>query len=78
MSAAASVHRFRDLVAVRTGTGETVYLTPKAARQLARALNGAARSITGLKFSESHFGTVTIFDGDDWHLSGRDYREARK
>lgn len=51
------VHRFGDCVAAYLGTGETVYLTPQAARQLARALNGAARDVAAVKFTESQFKT---------------------
>lgn len=37
-------HRFQDRVAVYIGTGETVYLTPRDARQLSRAINRIAKS----------------------------------
>lgn len=55
------VHRFRDYVAVYIGTGETVYLEPKQARALAKAINKAARSCDNESFSESTCGT-TEFD----------------
>jgi hypothetical protein len=74
---AANVHRFRDLIAVSVGDGSTTYLTPKAARQLARALNGCARSVKSHRFADSSFGSVTVDDGDGWLESGRDYREPR-
>lgn len=78
LKSAARVHRFRDLVAVSVGVGSTTYLTPKAARQLARALNGCARSIKAVRFAESSFGSVEIADGDDFMSSGRDYVEPRR
>ena len=57
----AHVHRFGDKAAVSLpGKGETVYLTPKEARKLARALNSCARSIGAVSFRDSDFGTVTI------------------
>lgn len=77
LKSAARVHRFRDLVAVSVGDGSTTYLTPKAARQLARALNSCARSVKAHRFADSSFGSVTVDDGEGWQESGRDYREPR-
>jgi hypothetical protein len=77
LKSAARVHRFRDLVAVSVGDGSTAYLTPKAARQLARALNGCARSIKAERFTDSAFGSHSVHDGDHFMESGRDYRESR-
>jgi hypothetical protein len=56
------VHRFGDRVAVSLpGKGETVYLTVKEARKLARALNGGARDIDKEpRFSQSGFVTVSF------------------
>ena len=56
----AQVHRFRDRVAVYAGKGETVYLSPKNARKMARALNAAARSCDKESFADSASLTVTI------------------
>lgn len=57
----AQVHRFRDKVAVSLETGETAYLSPKEARQIAKAMNAAAREISaGIPFVESSVGTVQI------------------
>jgi hypothetical protein len=56
----ASVHRFRDAVAVYVGTGPTQYLTPKEARKLARAINTAARSCDSEAFKDSSVGTIHI------------------
>lgn len=56
----ATVHRFRDSVAVRTGQGETVYLSPAQARKLANALRIAARSCSTEKFTDSNVGTLEI------------------
>jgi hypothetical protein len=57
----AQVHRFGDYVAVYIGTGETVYLTPKQARALSRAMNKAAKSCETQPFSESS-GLTKSFD----------------
>ncbi|AZO29365.1 hypothetical protein [Mesorhizobium sp. M1B.F.Ca.ET.045.04.1.1] len=67
----ASVHRFRDFIALCVGDGPTVYLSPKAASQIARALNKCARSVKTEKFTDSHFGSVYIEDGDEWRTSAR-------
>lgn len=56
----ASVHRFRDYVAVHVGTGETVYLEPKQAKALARALNKVARDCENEAFSDSTVGTISL------------------
>lgn len=56
----AQVHRFRDYVAVYIGTGETVYLDPRQARQLTRAINKAAKSCETKSFSQSTCGTVSF------------------
>jgi hypothetical protein len=60
VSIMAQVHRFRDKVAVYVGGGETVYLSPKNARKLARALNAAARSCDREPFAQSSGLTVAI------------------
>lgn len=53
------VPRFGDHVAASLGNGSTVYLTPKEARALARALNRTAREISaGVPSAQS---TVGIF-----------------
>ena len=56
------VHRFGGRVAVSLpGKGETVYLTPKEAQRLAKALNAGARNIAQQpRFSESDFVTVSF------------------
>ena len=52
------VHRFRNLVAVSTGSGPTTYLTHKEATALAKAINKASREIKmGIPFGESRVGT---------------------
>ena len=56
----AQVHRFREKVAVYVGGGETIYMSAKNARKLARALNAAARSCERETFAESTCGTVNI------------------
>jgi hypothetical protein len=56
----AQVHRFGDFVAIHIGTGETVYLHPRQARQLSRALNRAARSCENEAFTASTCGTASF------------------
>lgn len=57
----ASVHRFRDKVAVYAGDGPTTYLTPTQARELAFALLGCSEDIFKFeRFSQSQFNTVDI------------------
>lgn len=56
----AAVHRFRDQVAVHVGTGETVYLTQRQARTLARELYRTARDIDNRAFAESDAVPVEI------------------
>ena len=51
------VHRFRNGVAVYIGNGQTVYLHPKDARKLSRAINKAARSCETEEFADSSFKT---------------------
>lgn len=53
----AQVHRFRDLVALSLGTGETVYLEPRDVRKLTRALNRTAKSCETEMFVNSTAGT---------------------
>ena len=60
----AQVHRFHDCVAIYIGTGETVYLTPKEARQLARAINKTARSCDREEFRDHTAGTHSFTFGD--------------
>ncbi len=68
----AQVHRFRDCVALYIGTGETVYLSPKDARKLSRAVNKAARSVEREKFVDSSGNTFEL-DAPD----GRDVAFVR-
>jgi hypothetical protein len=56
----ASVHRFRDSVAVFVGDGATTYLTPAQALALAEALASCARDVTGHAFVASPFQTVNV------------------
>lgn len=59
------VHRFRDAVAAYVGNGETVYMTPKEARSMARALISVARSVERESFVDSSGNTTPlIFAGD--------------
>lgn len=60
----AQVHRYRDSVAVYLGKGQTVYLTPKEARQFARAINKTAKSCQSETFAQSTCGTTEFaFEG---------------
>jgi len=57
----ASVHRFRDKVAIHVGNGQTVYLSPAKAAQLGLALIDCAEDVVKYpKFSESPFNTVEV------------------
>lgn len=62
----AQIHRFREKVAVYLANGETVYLSPKEAKAIAKALNGAARDIKNNTFVQSDFSTVVV------ELSGKE------
>lgn len=53
----AQVHRFRDAVGLYVGTGETVYISAKDARKIAKALQTVARSCDRETFVESTCGT---------------------
>ena len=48
-----ATHRFHDSIAIYIGTGETVYLTAKDARKLARAINKTVRSIERESYLDS-------------------------
>lgn len=61
----ARVIRFRDLVAIDIGSSETVYLKPKSARAIARALNAAARSCGRESFADSTFQTAEFIIGKE-------------
>lgn len=60
--ALAQIHRFRDKVAIAIflANGATVYLTPKEAKAIAKALNAGARDIQNNTFVQSDFSTVII------------------
>jgi hypothetical protein len=53
----ASIHRFRDLIAVRIGKAATEYLTPEMARKLAESLAKFADDVDLRKFTDSGMGT---------------------
>jgi hypothetical protein len=52
----ASIHRFRDWIAVRVGKGATEYLTPEMARKLAVSLAKFADDVEHRKFTDSGLG----------------------
>lgn len=57
----ASIHRLHDYVVISLpGKGETLYLTAKEAKGIAKALNKAAKSVTSEGFIESTVGTITV------------------
>ena len=56
----AQVHRFGDSVAGWLGSGDTAYMTPLAARQLARALLAAADDCEQRGAADSQCGTFAI------------------
>jgi hypothetical protein len=62
----AQIHRFREKVAIYLANGATVYLSPKEAKEIAKALNGAVRDIKANSFSNSQFSTVHV------ELSGKE------
>lgn len=72
---AAQVHRYGDSVAVYIGTGPGVYMHPKDARRLARALVNAAKSVKNEpNYSTSTFSTVG-FDFRDNRMRERSDKE---
>lgn len=57
----AYIHRFRDKVAVSLPSkGSTVYLTPKEAQQIAKALNTCARDVKARSFTASEFSSTSV------------------
>lgn len=64
MKTIASVHRFKDTVAVYVGGGETVYLTVKEAAALAAAVQKCKRDILKSSFVDSGFYKVCIERGE--------------
>jgi hypothetical protein len=61
MATDAHVHRFRDRVGLSLpGKGETVYLTPAEARDIATALISGAGDIDRVAFVDSDFVPVIV------------------
>ena len=57
----AQVHRFRNMVAISTGSGATVYMTAKDASRLGAAITNVSREIKrGVSFTNSVAGTVSF------------------
>lgn len=56
----AHVHRFRNMVAISVGDGSTIYLTPRQAQRLGRALYRANRDVEKHCFQKSEFIPETI------------------
>lgn len=61
---AGQIHRFHDHIGMYLGTGETVYLTKKQARAIARQLNKAAKDIDMRRFGDSQYKTFTLPGSD--------------
>jgi hypothetical protein len=60
----ASVHRFRDFVAVSVGTGEPVYMDVMEAREFAREIYVAARDCGQHAFADSEYAGKGFVFGD--------------
>ena len=76
----AQIHRFRDAIALSVGTGQTVYMGPKEARKIAKALIVAARSVEREAFTQSNCPTVSVdigYQGDTLD-NPRHRKQARK
>lgn len=63
----AQVHRFGDCVAMYLSNGETVYMTPKDARAIAKSLNACARDIKAAKYVDGTFKTAEFYLQDTGH-----------
>lgn len=57
---AASVHRFRNTVAIHVGSGQTVYLPAPLAKAFAQAINACAEDVARSAFTSSNFPPVTL------------------
>lgn len=53
------IHRYGDCVAMHLGKGQTVYITPKEAKEIAKQLNQCAKDISSAKFVNSQFVTYS-------------------
>lgn len=53
----ASIHRYRDKVAIYLGEGKTIYLTVRDAEFIAQALDDCATDIRNVNFTNSEFTT---------------------
>lgn len=58
--AQAQIHRFREKVAIYLANGSTVYLSPKEAKEIAKALNACTRDIKANSFANSQFHTTHV------------------
>ncbi len=56
----ASVHRFRNKIAVYLGAGETVYLSVSQTRKLIEGLTRCADSVESESFCDSSFGILEV------------------
>ncbi len=77
-STSASIHRFHDELAISAGSGETVYLNAKAARELHKAIGKVCRSIEGEPFGESAGLTVQGIAARTIDEPARCYRVIRQ
>ena len=61
------IHRFGDTVAMYLGEGETVYLTPKQAKEIAKALNACAKDCKDKTYLSGTFSTKEFTLEDTGH-----------
>lgn len=73
----AQIHRFGDCVALYVGTGQTIYITPKEAKAIAKQLNACAKDIAEHSFGKGTFKTYQIEFSYTGH-NGCDYKHKRK
>lgn len=77
MTKLAQIHRFGDCIAMFLSTGETVYMTPKDARTIAKNLNACARDVKQARYVDGTFKTFDLGLVDTGY-NGTAYREVRK
>lgn len=72
----AQVHRFGDCVAMYLSDGKTVYMTPKDAQAIAKALTACSRDVKAHKFVDGQFKTTEFALADTGH-NGTAFKVAR-
>lgn len=76
MTTKAQIHRFGDTVAVYVENGQTVYLTPEDARELAYELAKCANDCEARKFAHSRYVTKELAFADTGY-NGTDFKIER-